>query len=250
LRGFGNDGVIEAVRQAGGELYAITSEPQSLATNAQEDWETGIVHVGDPHQEIAGECARRGWLSLFTDHFPGQQEDAVASWVSHPKGYFQPGVLVVSRDERVLYRWRCRPNRSNVGGAIARPLPSHVWESVQAALNEPADAPDMPLDDHPVLDASPVPWPIFVTLLLANGWFLRPVGFDQRPGVDTVEKRQRNALLRIPCFIGLWLVAAFALPFWGVALLLAVWLAIVAPGIRMVNASFQNVAPNEEPGSW
>ena len=46
----------EAIREAGGEIYAITSEPQALATNAQADWETGLEHVGDPHQEIEAEC--------------------------------------------------------------------------------------------------------------------------------------------------------------------------------------------------
>jgi hypothetical protein len=49
LRGYGKKGVVDAIRKAGGAVYAITSEPQSLATNAQQDWETGMVHVGDPH---------------------------------------------------------------------------------------------------------------------------------------------------------------------------------------------------------
>lgn len=247
MRGYGRDGVIDAVREAGGELYAITSEPQSLATNAQEDWETDLVHVGDPHQEIAGQCASRGWLALFKNEFPGSALGRLSSWVSHPKGYFQPGVLVLSREGRVLHRWRCRPDRRNVGGAVARPLPAHVWKRVQAALAEPAGAPDVPHDDAPALDSPPVPWPLFVTLLLANGWFLRPVGFDQRPGADTIPKRQRNAMLRIPVFVALWIAAALVLPVWGVALLFGAWLALVVPGIRMVNASFQNVGADEEP---
>jgi len=246
LRGYGEHGVTDAIRRAGGEVYAITSEPQSLATNAQEDWKTGLVHVGDPHQEIADRCASRGWLSLFKNEFPDRARRSLSGWVSHPKGYFQPGLLALSREGRVLYRWRCRPDRRNAGGAIARPLPGHVWQRVRAALAEPADA---PYDDAPVLDSPHVPWPLFVTLLLANGWFLRPVGFDQRPGVDTVPKRQRNALLRIPLFAALWIAAAWVLPVWGVALLFVAWLALIVPGIRMVNASFQNVGPEEEPAS-
>ena len=247
MRGYGREGVIDAVRSAGGDMYAITSEPQSLATNAQEDWETGLVHVGDPHQEIAGQCASRGWLRLFTSAFLSSVLRHVSSWASHPKGYFQPGVLVLSREGRVLYRWRCRPDRSNVGGAVARPLPAHVWQRVQAALTEPAGAPDVPYDEDPPLDAPRVPWPLFVTLLLANGWFLRPVAFDQRPGVDTVPRRQRNALLRVPLFLALWVAAALLLPFWAVALLFVAWLAWVVPGIRRVNANFQVVGPEEEP---
>lgn len=247
MRGYAESGVVAAVRDAGGEIYAITSEPQTLARNAQEDWETGLEHVGDPHQEIASECRERGWLSLFTNDWGTDLVGAGPSWVSHPKGYFQPGVLALQREGRVLYRWRCRPSRKNVGGAIARPTPAHVWSRAQAALREPPDADDAAVDADPVLDSPPLPWPVFVALLFANGWFLRPVPFDQRSGRDTVPQRQRNALLRIPFFVAAWVAAALLLPAWVVALVFAGWVAQIAPGIRLVNRRFQNVGPNEEP---
>lgn len=247
MRGYGKAGVVAAIREAGGEVYALTSEPQSLASNAQADWETGFEHVGDPHQEIASECAERGWLALFTNDWGPDILGSEPSWVSHPKGYFQPGVLALSREGRVLYRWRCRPNRKNFGGAIARPIPSHVWGRVQTALREPPDAPDVAPDAEPVLERSPVPWPVFITLLFANGWFLRPVPFDQRPGESTVPRRQRNALLRIPLFVAAWIAAGLLLPMWAVALAFAGWVANVVPGVRLVNRRFQNVGPNEEP---
>jgi hypothetical protein len=247
LRGYAKSGVVDAIREAGGELYAITSEPQSLARNAQDDWETGLEHVGDPHQEIASACRERGWLSLFTNDWGPDFIGSGPAWVSHPKGYFQPGVLALRREGRVLYRWRCRPNRQNVGGAIARPTPSHVWGRIQASLREPADAPDVAPDSDPVLDSPPVPWPVFVALLFANGWFLRPIPFDQRSGRDTVPQRQRKALLRIPLFVAAWIAAGLLLPIWVVVVAFAVWLAKVVPGIRLVNARFQNVGPDEEP---
>jgi hypothetical protein len=92
-----------------------------------------------------------------------------------------------------------------------------------------------------------VPWPLFVALLLANGWFLGPVPFDQRPGKDTVPQRQRNAMRRIPLFVAAWIAAGLLLPMWVVALAFAGWLAKIVPGIRLVNKRFQNVGPNEEP---
>ena len=247
MRGYGKDGVVDAIRAAGGEIFAITSEPQSLATNAHESWETGFEHVGDPHQEILGECKDRGWLSLFVAAWADGFITSGKNWMSHPKGYFQPGVLALSRDGRVLYRWRCRPNRQNIGGALARPTAPHVWDSVQAALQEPVDAPDVPHDDAPVLNNRPIPWPVFIALLVSNGWFLRPVGFDQRPGKNTLPTRQRNAMLRIPLFIAAWIAAFAALPLWLVTLALAGWVAKITPGIRMVNARFQNVGPDQEP---
>jgi hypothetical protein len=245
LRGYGKEGLVEAIRKAGGEVYAITSEPQSLATNAQQDWETGMVHVGDPHQEILGVCRERGWLSLFTNHWRGRIVDSI-SWVSHPKGYFQPGVLALRGNGRVLYRWRSRPTRGNLGGAVARPTVGHVWSSVEAALAEPVDAPDIAHDDAAVLDTRPIPWPLFATLLLSNGWFLRSRPFDQRRG-DTVARRQRNALIRIPIFLAAWGVAFALLPLWASSLALAGWVAWITPEVRRINALFQNVGPNEEP---
>jgi hypothetical protein len=247
LRGYAKSGVVDAIRAAGGEVHAITSEPQALARNAQTDWETGLEHVGDPHQEIAHVCRERGWLSLFKNDWGSDFIGNGPSWVSHPKGYFQPGVLALRRDGRVLYRWRCRPTRQNVGGAIARPTPQHVWRRVQAALEAPPDAGDAPLDVDPELDSPPVAWPLFVLLLFANGWFLRPEPFDQRSGEDTVPARQRAALRRIPIFVAGWIAAGLLLPAWLVALAFAGWVVKIVPGLRTVHARFQNVAPDEEP---
>lgn len=105
----------------------------------------------------------------------------------------------------------------------------------------------MALDADPELDSPPVPWPVFVALLFANGWFLRPVPFDQRPGRDTVRRRQRNALLRIPLFVAAWILAGLLLPMGWVALAFAGWIVKIVPGIRVVNRRFQNVGPEEEP---
>jgi hypothetical protein len=253
LRGYQKDGVVAAIREAGGEIFAITSEPQSLARNAQDDWETGFEHVGDPHQEISGQCTDRGWLSLFVSDW-GEAGDGggdfapqASPWVSHPKGYFQPGVLALSRDSRVLYRWRCRPTRKNIGGALMRPTAPHVWTQVQAALAESANAPDVSHDDDPDFDTRSVPWPLFVTLLVANGWFLAPAGFDQRVGGVPLAVRQRNAILRVPVFIAAWVAAFTFLPLWIPALAFAGWVAKITPGVRTVNRRFQNVGPDESP---
>ncbi len=247
MRDYGKAGVVEAIREAGGQIYAITSEPQSLARSAQDDWDTGFEHVGDPHQEIAATCTERGWLSLFTNRWEDGFVQGASSWISHPKGYFQPGVLALNRSARVLYRWRCRPNRRNVGGAVARPTPAHVWHRVQEALADPSDAPDVAPDADPELDTPPVPWPLFVGLLLANGWFLRPVPFDQRAGEDTVPRRIRTAMVRLGIFAALWVLAGIFLPLWIVAVAFAAWIAKVWTGIRTVHRLFQNVGPDEEP---
>ncbi len=88
---------------------------------------------------------------------------------------------------------------------------------------------------------------MFVALLIAHGWFLRPVGFDQRPGENTLRARQRNAMLRIPLFIGVWIAAFAYFPLWLASLLLAGWVAKITPGVLKVHARFQNVRADEEP---
>ena len=49
-----NKGVVEKIRAAGGEVYAITSEPQHLADQAHEHWELNFENIGDP---VPGEFA-------------------------------------------------------------------------------------------------------------------------------------------------------------------------------------------------
>ena len=115
LRGYAESGVVEKIRETGGGVIGIMSEPQSLANEAELDWELPFACVGDPHHEILSECRERGWLSLFVNQRVDRQSEG-KPWSPHPKGHFQPGVLAVSSQGRVLYRWRGRTTRQNLGG--------------------------------------------------------------------------------------------------------------------------------------
>ena len=100
MRGYRHDGVVDQIREAGGEIYAITSEPQRLASRAQDEWEFGFEAVGDPHHEISDTCRARNLLELFVN----DKSDLMRldKTFSHPKGYFQPGVLAQSRNFNTL----------------------------------------------------------------------------------------------------------------------------------------------------
>ena len=52
LRSYVKSGAVDAIRAAGGEVFGMTSEPQSLATEASKTWEIGFPCIGDPHHEI------------------------------------------------------------------------------------------------------------------------------------------------------------------------------------------------------
>lgn len=233
-----NAGVAGKVRTAGGEIYAISSEPQSLADRACASWSLDFEAIGDPHHEIAGVCRERGWLDLIVNQRLGFIESstaAAADWSpSHPKGFFQPGVLALRADGRVLYRWRGLPTHSNMGGAMGRPTARHVWASVETALGASQEAIDAPLDEKAPLDGKGIPWPIFVSLLIANGWFLRGRGFESMQQIGL-------SVMRLLGFLTLWLAAFLWLPVLPPAIALALWLGYIFPKVRWLSKEFQHV---------
>lgn len=246
MRGYTKSGVSDAIREAGGALFAITSEPQHLAGEARDAWELDFSCVGDPHHEIVELCRERGWLSLFVNRSTDLVE-SFSAWAAHPKGYLQPGVLALSRQGRVLYRWRSRPTHKNIGGATGRPSASEVWRKIQDARRAPADDPDVAHDDPESLDAPPAPWPVFVLALLANGWFLRPRPFGlARAGPFDLPRRFLGAAVRGLGFLVAIAIAFMTLPAVWVVLALAVWAACITPGLLALQREFQNV-PRGEP---
>ena len=232
------EGVTEKVRAAGGEIYAVSSEPQALAGRAATDWRLDFETIGDPHQEISGTCRERGWLDLFVNErleFLRASVGDGRDWVpTHPKGYFQPGVLALNSDGRVLYRWRGVPTHKNMGGATERPTAEHVWTSIARARESNANAADAPLDSDPPLDSSGIPWPLFASLLIANGWFLNARGFQSAGQIA-------RAGLRLLAFAGAWIAAFAWLPTLPVAAALAGWVAYITPKVRWVGREFQDV---------
>jgi len=243
LRGYQKQGVVEAIRNAGGEIFGITSEPQTLASEAGESWGLQFLLVGDPHHEIADQCRERGWLDLYVNTHD-DQHGMIARDIgppTHPKGYFQPGVLALTRGHRILYRWRGVPTRRNNGGATERPTPGHVWQQIEQALAA-RGAPDAVLDTPPKVDTKGTPWPLFVLLLLANGNFWRPKGFAlARGGADDVGRRAQRAMLKLALFAAGWIGAFALLPAGWVALALVVYAAVAAPGIVEAHRAFQSV---------
>ena len=228
--------MVDAIRAAGGEVYAVTSEPQALASRAQEDWELSFECVGDPHQEIAESARQQGMLDLRTSEV-GEFITRDTSWgVSHPKGFYQPGVLALN-SERMLYRWQSIPNRENMGGAGGRPTEDYVWQKVQSALTDTL-ASEAPLDETPFTKGKAPPFFIFSLMLMAHGWFLRPKAFTyQGDGVNPMQ-RFPLVLVRLVVFIGCWIAALILLPtIWvGLALMLYAPLAIL--GVRRVYTTF------------
>ncbi len=228
------EGVVENVRAAGGEIYGITSEPQHLADQAREHWELSFESVGDPHQEISRVCSQRDWLTLFAaDRLEFIQRGA--KWkVEHPKGFFQPGVLAVTRERRILYRWRSVPSAENLNGTLSRPTATHVGENIERALAAGEAAGDAAHDDNPVMGLPPIPFPLFLACVLANGWFVRVKSFAYSPGVAGIRTRFATAAFRFVLFALAWISAFAWLPTVPVLLVLLAWVVWVGRDIRRV----------------
>ena len=235
MRSYETSGVLEEIRAAGGEVYGVTSEPHSLAVEAEDAWEMSIPVVGDPHHEIRDELKARGWLDIFYNEDYGHLRER--GWASHPKGYYQPAVIALDRHARVLYRWRCVPRYSNMSGAGARPDARYTWGKVREAMDGEGDA---DLDIDPALGAEQLSWFQFLLILTAHGWFLRPKAFPllRDGGKDSVSPG--DAMRRVYVFVALWILALILLPVMWVGVAVLIWVAALTPGLIEIHRQFQN----------
>ncbi len=159
------------------------------------------------------------------------------SWASHPNGYYQPAVIALARDERILYRWRCVPSHKNMSGAGARPEAKYTWRHVKTALQAEGDA---DFDRDPVLATKDVSWFRFIMIMTAHGWFLRPKAFPLGRPDDPPSLRPRHAMRRIYIFVAAWIAALVALPVAWVGAAFLLWLIALTPGLLEIHRQFQN----------
>ncbi len=227
--------MVEHIRQQGGEVYGITSEPQTLASEAQHAWGLSYPIVGDPHHEIRQDLSARGWLDVFFNPNDGHLRHR--AWTSHPNGYYQPAVISVDTSERVLYRWRCVPKYQNMSGAGARPDAAYTLDQINQAMNSSKDA---ELDRQPVMGAGELNWLQFLLILTAHGWFLRPKAFPLLRNGDKDSVTPNQAMRRVYVFAGLWIVSLLVFPLQWVGLAFATWLIALVPGMIEIHRQFQN----------
>lgn len=213
----------------------MTSEPQALATEAEIDWEIQLPAVGDPHHEIRKLLKERELLDVFYNEDYGHLRER--AWASHPKGYYQPAVIALSKTGRVLYRWRCVPKYSNMSGAGARPEAHYTWEHIQAAMENTHDA---ELDKTPLLGADDLSWFKFLLILTAHGWFLRPKAFPLARAGDKTRVSPSAMMRRVYAFVGLWLIALLLFPIQWVGGAALIWLLLLTPGLIEIHRQFQN----------
>lgn len=216
-------------------MFGITSEPHSLASEAESAWEMSIPVIGDPHHEIRQNLKERGMLDVYYNENYGHLR--ARSWASHPNGYYQPAVIAIDKTGRILYRWRCVPKYSNMSGAGARPSAEYTWDAIRKGRGSTEDA---ALDRTPEMGAQTLSWPKFLLLLTAHGWFLRPKAFPLTRAGDRQFFNRAGMMRRIYGFAALWLVLLIVLPIGWFGLALLAWLAALTPGLIEIHRQFQN----------
>jgi hypothetical protein len=235
------EGVVEKIRAAGGELYAITSEPQHLADQAHAHWELNFENVGDPHQEISRICSEQEWLTLYANRGNLEFLQRGVDWeIEHPKGFFQPGVLALTNNRRVLYRWRSVPSVENLSGTRLRPTARHAWDKIESALTAGDQAEDAAHDDNPVVDGGPPPRMLFFAALIANGWFLRAKSFMYSPGTESIPSRFKTIFSRWFFFLLFWIIALAIAPVLLVELAFVGWFVWIVWDLRRIMVEMDN----------
>lgn len=114
-------------------------------------------------------------------------------------GTYQPAVVALDTNFQLLFSWSSVPTASNVGGAIGRPHPDEVWESVRASLGgDMSLVHRVPPSTYGAAAKLPLPLPLFYALLLANGNFLGPgpFTFDENGRGDTKGMMQ-SAMIKL-----------------------------------------------------
>ena len=229
--------MVAKIRAAGGEVYGITSEPNSLAIEAEDAWNMTIPVVGDPHHEIRRDLKDRGWIDIFYNSDCGHLR--ARDWVSHPKGYYQPAVVAIDKSQRVLYKWRCVPKYSNMSGAGARPEPRYVWKKINQAVATFSEE-NACYDEKPFMGSEELSWFKFLLVMVGHGWFIRPKAFPllRDGGKDKVSPK--DAMRRWQFFLMAWVLALVVFPVKWVAVVTALWMILLLPGLREIHRQFQN----------
>ena len=227
--------MIDEIQAAGGQVFGITSEPHSLAVEAEDSWELTFPIIGDPHHEIREQCKNRGWLDVFYNEDYGHLR--TRAWASHPKGYYQPGVLALHKSEQVLYRWRCVPKFSNMSGAGARPEAIYTWDQIKEGMLTKEDA---ALDQNPVMGAKDLSWFRFLLIMTAHGWFIRPRAFPLKRDGDKDRVSPAAVMPRVYGFLALWIMMLVFLPLSWVGVAALAWAIAFTPGLIEIHRQFQN----------
>ena len=124
-----------------------------------------------------------------------------------------------------------------MNGAGARPEPAYTWQKIKESLKSKADA---ALDTNPEMGSKEVGWFLFMLMLTAHGWFIRPKAFPLAREGDKESANPKQMMPRIIGFAVLWLFLLVVLPLEWFGAAVVSWLVILTPGLIEIHRQFQH----------
>ena len=157
-------------------MFGVVAQGQPAADQAKKAWKLDFESWSDPQVEIAAHMNACGMahIHIDTDLAENMNSTGVSGGL-YQAGLTQPAIVVVPRGspKAALVSWSSVPSSDNIGGATGRPSAKETLAAVEAALaGEPGYekwAPESTLGQK-----LPIPYPVFLLALFANGNFIRP----------------------------------------------------------------------------
>ena len=91
------------IEARGGAVLLMTSESPDWTQTVRDTTAYKDTIIIDPENKLAAELKKRGLIDL-----------AISSKSGYPHGMSQPGILVVRKDESVLYSWAINPSLASI----------------------------------------------------------------------------------------------------------------------------------------
>lgn len=122
-----NGQFLKDLREAGGELFAVTAQSTAAAEAAKADWGLDYPVLSDASIALA----KRFDVAIT----PKAQSPLAEVPGEYPNGMSQPGVVILDQTGKTLVHWAINPSEMNGNGAYDRPLPEILSAALQSARN-------------------------------------------------------------------------------------------------------------------
>lgn len=107
--------LVDDIRDAGGEIYGVTSDSQTAADLAKSEWKLRFDILSDPLNTLAANHA----------HIT---KSGSTGGIAHP------GVMASTKFKRILYEWYVNPHLERLGVDMVTPSAADSWGKVLQAL--------------------------------------------------------------------------------------------------------------------
>jgi len=199
----------------------MSSQGQKEANKIVESWGINFPVIGDPSLTFVKTINEKGWIkSYILESVPDNLTKLIG--YSYENGLVQPGVIALQgsvslslsskgkeKKPKVLLSWGLVPTEENKQGAVNRLSAGKSWKGIKESLsgNYEYSHPDIVQKNK---GEPQVPTFLFLSLVMANGNFLKPKAFTfDSNGKGDIMKLAKLAFAKL-----LFVMVATGVGFW------------------------------------